>query len=372
MTAAAPRCIYCREALDDKTHEAHVIPRCLGGRLSSTTTCCTDCNNALGQIEDKLCSDLRILSATLGARNSANKPIAATIQLGDKAFDYADGVGSERLPDRRYDRQTRSLKFPLPGGAEAQAACIAKMLWEGGLTPGAIDAGKMVLEPDDTFGMRPYPPTPTRLETRFLFGTEEHLRAAAKMALELLAVWRPEDGRRWSELRLARQFTRYGEGVLPIRVDSQSAGSGLRRPRGFPVLAHAVEVWTHKRNVHFRATFFGRLHATGTLSTAWQGPPFSLLHALDPTRPATNVDRESQKDGPRLGVWHADLRPQAFEEFRAWFDAQASRVSRRVAKRPWTPPPDPNIGELRPLIDAAYEEICKKRGPPKPRRAKRV
>jgi hypothetical protein len=366
MGAAPIRCIYCRDLLDEPTHEAHVIPRCLGGRIASRSTCCNSCNNALGRIEDGLCSTLRPLSAALAARNAANKPITAAIQVGAKIYDYADGLGNERLPERRYDARTRSMKFPLPGGAEAQAGCIARMLWDSGLTPAAIDAGKLVLERDDTFGIRPHPPAPTRIETPILFGTEEHLRVAAKMALELLAVWRPEEGRRWGELRIARRFVRQAEGLLPVRVDSQSAGSGLRRPRGFPVLAHAVEVWTNTRNVHFRATFFGKLHATGTLATAWQGPRFSMMHALDPTRPGKHVNRMFEKDGPGLTVWHADLRSQAWNEFLAWFEVQTGRVSRRVTKRRWTPPADPDLSALRPLIDVAFDALCGKLGAPKP------
>lgn len=199
------------------------------------------------------------------------------------------------------------------------------------------------------------------------------MRVAAKMALELLAVRRPALGRRWEELRPARRFVRHGEGVLPVRVEALSKGAGLRRPRGFPVLAHAVEVWTHQRNLHFRVTLFGRLHATGTLATGWQGPRLSLLHAFDPTRPGKHVKLASNRDGPGLGVWHGRLKQETFAEFAKWFERQTRRLSRRVMRRPFKHPPTPDLAELRPLIEAKYEALCKKSGPPKaqrhPRRA---
>lgn len=309
--------------------------------------CCTECNNALGAIEEVLCGDLRTLSAALAARDAQNKSIATTMRVGDKTYRYADGVGEELLPAPKYDAKTRALVFPLPGSAAEQAAVIARMLWEQGRTPSDIDTGKFVIEPDTTFGVRPYPPTRTKLETTLRFGIEEHMRVAAKMALELLAVRHPADGRRWSELRTARHFIRYGDGVLPVRTEARSKGAGLRRPRGFPVLAHAVEVWTHKRNLHFRATFFGRLHATGTLTTAWQGPRLRLLHALDPTRPGRHVDAAAEKDGRALGVWHEGLKPETFAAFVQWFEKQAALVSRRVTRRPFVNPTAPDLATLR-------------------------
>lgn len=128
MTSDLRRCIYCHEPLGPKTREAHVIPRCLGGRLASKTMCCNDCNNALSRFESILCMDLRTLSAALAARNAQNQPITAMVQFGGKTFKYADGVGDERLPPPKYDPETRALRFSLPGGAEEQATLVARIL----------------------------------------------------------------------------------------------------------------------------------------------------------------------------------------------------------------------------------------------------
>ncbi len=74
-TPPPPLCICCRGHLGPDTARAHVIPQCLGGRLWSTSICCTGCNNALSKLENDLCSALREPSAALGARNADNHPI---------------------------------------------------------------------------------------------------------------------------------------------------------------------------------------------------------------------------------------------------------------------------------------------------------
>jgi hypothetical protein len=96
--------------------------------------CCTSCNNALSPLENDLSAALRTPSAALRARDAENKPIRAEIEADGKTYDYSDGVGIERMPPPKYDRGTRSLMRALPGGADAQAEVIAKMLWGPGPT----------------------------------------------------------------------------------------------------------------------------------------------------------------------------------------------------------------------------------------------
>ena len=361
-------CIYCREPLGPDTSLAHVIPHALGGRLAAKTICCTACNNAIGVIENDLCAALRSASAALCARDGDNEPIHAEVEANGKRYDYADGVGEQRLPPPMYDG--KGLAFPLPGGLDEQAAEIAKRLWMAGLTPAALDDGTFRLEPDTTFGIQPHPPTATMLDWVAKIGTDGHMRVVMKMALELLAFVHPAEARRWGELRKARRYIRDGEedGTLPARFDALSLGSGVLNPKDLPQLAHAVEVWTHRRNLHYRVTLFGGLHITGSLTTDWGGAPLTLAHALDPTQPTRRLDGRRESDGPSLGVYHAGLKLEAFDRFRAWFLERTLEISKRVTGQPWEAPGPPDLTALRPLIDKEYARLLLRKKQPKPRK----
>jgi hypothetical protein len=344
-----------------------VIPQALGGRLKSKTICCTGCNNAISEIENDLCTALRELSAALGARNADNQPIHAEVEANGKTYDYSEGVGEQQLPQPKYDG--RALTFPLPGGVEQQAEEIAKRLWTAGLSPKALDDGTFRIVPD-SFGIQPHPPATTMLNLKTALGTTAHMRVVMKIALEYLAYVYPTEARRWSELRKARRYIRWSEGVdtFPARFEALSQGSGVLNPNDLPLLAHAVEVWTHRRNVHYRVTLFGRLHVTGSLTTDWSGAAFTLAHAFDPTQPGKRLDGRTDSDGPPLGVYHADLNQQAFAQFQAWFLERTLDVSKKVTGRPWDPPGAPDLTTLRPLIEMKFERLRTRRKQPKPRK----
>jgi hypothetical protein len=333
--------------------------------LSSVTICCTGCNNAIGRSENDLCSALREASAALGTRDADNHPITAEIEANGKKYAYSDGMGVERMPPLKHE--AGALVFPLPGGSDEQASAIAKRLWNAGLTPRALDDGKLRIEPDNTFHIRPHPPRSAVLNWVAVLGTTEHMRVVMKMALELLAYVRSDDARRWGVLRTARRYIRWSEddGTLPVRFDALSHGSGLFREADLPQLAHAVEVWTHRRNLHFRVTLFGGLHITGSLTTQWDGPPFTVAHALDPTQPRLRTDRRTESDGPPLGVYHVGLKQQALDTFAAWFLDRTKEVSARAALRPWEPPVTPDLIQLRPLIEKEYAALLNRKRQPR-------
>jgi len=148
---------------------------------------------------------------------------------------------------------------------------IAHQLWRNHLTPAALDTGTIRIEPDRTFHIKPHPPERKMLFSGLELGTDAHMRVVVKMALELLAYLRPDDARRWDVLRAARLYVRDGidDGTLPARFDALWDGAGLFGANEVPQLAHAVVVWTYRKNLHYRVTFFGGLHVTGSLSTAW-------------------------------------------------------------------------------------------------------
>lgn len=368
MTTAL--CIYCRASLTPETRRAHVVPQCLGGRLWSTTICCNDCNNALSPMENELCAALRESSAALGARDAENQPIRANIAVDGKTYDYALGLGNERLPPPKYDKG--ELVFPLPGDPDELAGVIAYQLWRNRLTPAALDTGTMRIEPDRTFHTRPYPPKRTMLDLRLELGSTAHRRAVMKMALELVGCLRPDDARRWDVLRSARQYISKAEDnrTLPASFEALWDGARVFETDELPQLAHAVEVWTHRQNLYYRVTFFGGLHVTGPLSTRWTGPTFSIGHALDPQQPSRNVTKHTDANGPALGLHYRGLNEQAFEKFSAWLMARTLEISEQVGARPWRAPGAPDIVALRPLIEEKWRALLKRKRQPRPPRKK--
>ena len=370
MTQRGPLCIYRREPLGPQTARAHVIPQCLGGRLWSTTICCTDCNNAISPLENDLCKALRAPSAALRARDADNQLIRAEVQADGKTYDYADGLGEQRLPAPKYD--DGELIFPLPADPGKLAEVIAYQLWSHHKTPAALDTDTLRIEPDRTFHIRPHPPERKLLFSELKVGTDPHMRVVVKMALELLTYLRPEDARRWDVLRPARIYVRDGadNGTLPVRFDALSDGAGLFGADEVPKLAHAVEVWTHGQNLHYRVTFFGGLHVTGSLSTRWNGPAFCIGHALDPQQPGRHVTKNVEADGPALGVYHDELRQQAWDKFEEWFMARTLEISGEVTSRLWQEPTAPDLVALRPAIEKEFAALQKRRKQPRPPKKK--
>lgn len=95
----------------------------------------------------------------------------------------------------------------------------------------------------------------------------------------------------------------------------------------------------------------------------------ALLYAIDPVEPGKHVEDSAERDGPSLEVWRPGLREENVAELVRWVQEQDEGVSKRVLSQPYTPPAEPNIGELMALIKAKskYEELCLKRGRKKDR-----
>ena len=342
----------------------------VSSRRSATTICCNDCNNAISPLENDLCKALRTPSAALRALDAENQPIRAEVEADGRIYDYADGLGNQRLPAPKYE--DGELAFPLPGDPNELAEVIADQLWRNHLTPAALDTGTIRIEPDRTFHIKPHPPERKMLFSRLEVGTDAHMRVVVKMALELLAYLRPDDARRWDVLRPARLYVRDGvdDGTLPARFDALSDGAGLFGADEVPQLAHAVEVWTYRKNLHYRVTLFGGLHVTGSLSTRWNGQAFSIGHALDPQQPGRNLTKNTKSDGPALGVYHPELKKQAFAKFEEWFMPRTLDISGEITARLWLAPGPPDLVSLRPAIENRFAALLKRKRQPHPRKKK--
>jgi hypothetical protein len=130
-------------------------------------------------------------------------------------------------------------------------------------------------------------------------------------------------------------------------------------------------VWTSRQNLHYRVTFFGGLHVTGSISTRWHGSPLSIGHALDPQQPARNVTTKAESDGPSLGLYHPELKKSAFDKFEAWFMARTLEISEEVTSRPWQAPGAPDLAALRPAIEEKFAALLRRRRQPRPPRKKK-
>jgi hypothetical protein len=363
VSEATPKCIYCSVELDDSTRLAHVIPECLGGRLTSKKTCCSDCNQVIGKLEEALCDELRPGMAMLRGFTGDGREVVQTVKVDGTPHTLRGGRLIRPEPPPRFERDSRRLVVPIPaGGLEVQARTMARQLWNSGRTP---DQVRIEIEPDPN-------PLPANLgphETYFdvnIGGSKAHRRVFVKMALELLERQRPGTVRRLP-LWKARKFVRNEEGDFPYKADHLSDGSGLASAQEIPEAAQMIEVWTHAAHLLTRITFFGRMSLTASLCSEWPGPRVALLYAANPIDLGASVLDESDDDGPPLAVWHDDLKPEAIAGFDRHFHGMTGEVA-RADSAPIEREPCPDVESLRAAVRDEFAKIVAKKGPPKPAR----
>jgi hypothetical protein len=259
----------------------------------------------------------------------------------------------------RFDKETKSMIVPLPAGLENQAEKTAKAMWRHGLGPDDVD--KLEVAPGSPDPVLPEGPTASEHDIS-VGGVIEHKRAFVKMALELLAFHRHDLAMR-GELSEARRFARHGTGTYQGKPDSRSQGSGLIPADGLPEIYNAIEVWSFRGSVYFRAVFLGPIAFTGTLTTEWSGSPFRAAYAFDARDPANAVTNTFvEGDGPNVAVWIDAMK----QEISVNMVAAIGEISRRLAQsrpRPVREPP-PEINAYR----AAVREVLVSMPPKKKRK----
>jgi hypothetical protein len=364
VSETPPKCIYCSVELDETTKWAHVIPESLGGRLKSKKICCSDCNRALGELEDGLFKELTPGLALLGCLTGDGREVVQTVEVDGKRHSHRKGrlVRPEDRP--WFDRERQALITPLPAGLKNQARLIAQQIWNAGKTPDQVRF-ELMDEPN---------PLPASLGHRDIHysmnvgGDKSHRRVFAKMAMELLAIRRP-GAVFCTPLWKARRFARYGEGDFGYKADPHSPGSGLTSGVSVPTAANMVEVWSSGSHLLSRVGLLGQMTLTVSLSENWSGGKLALLYAANPVEPAKGVSADGDADGPPLAVWHEDMKAAAEQRFDQHFHAVAAEVAASDTT-PIEREKGPSDEELNAAIRVAYDAIVAKKGAAKPRKPK--
>ena len=288
-------CIYCSAELGPGTRAAHIIPSALGGRKKSKDFCCTACNNAISPLERSLCEALRPLAARIGVRGDRGRSPSA------KVLDARQG------PLEVWGMQAKPVTRPpmpiavagnfvvLSGGAPDQAGMarqLAHVLRRAGKTPADFAKGDVKLIAGKHLGFL------GGAEFSVTLGHPEHLRAVAKMVVELLAVHSPDLARR-PELQRARDFVLNGAPILQVLPDAATVG--LIHKSTPP--AHLCEVWTSGANVIGRVVLFGLYPFTVPLTTLWMSHPFCAAYQVDPLDGRVLFDYAGRADGPLPRAW---------------------------------------------------------------------
>jgi hypothetical protein len=342
MQGDQSRCIYCGRVLAVPTWPAHVFPNGAGGRLTTTTTVCNECNNSTSGIEGDFCLGLAQAGALAGARRGDRKPIAATIEHEAKKWHAEGGRMDEMAPPPREKGRVN----PLPARREDQVRTIVSNLKSHGLPAEAMLDDRYTLEHEDA----PPPESDTPAEPVVItwsLGERASKRVMYKIAIELLAYFDAQ-GACAPELDPVRRFVRYDEGEewnFPMGVDTETTASQIAPVDA--VLFHGIDVWTAGRNVHFRLTLFTELRVVGTLTEAWSGGPFSTRYTWDIKDPANNKVSLEPSDGARLVRKSRRVRDREMADALACMEETSLGNSERRRIRA----PRPDFKDL-------YEDVC--------------
>jgi len=351
-TLTPTRCIYCAAALTTTTRWAHVWPKSMGGRLQSREICCDNCNNAIGQLEDQLRSNLLHVNATMGAHNGDGMPIVAPLEIDGQSFHISGPLVNLQVSGASYDRGAQRLAVPLPAGFTNQVGAVGKHLMRQGRT-----AADLAIEP----GQEPHlPPSGRRTYDLKIGASSIDKRVFAKMAIELLAFFDHSLALR-PELAEIRRFIRDGVGTLQSKPDRRSRGSGIPLPL-LSEMFNLIEVWSFKRALYFRVTFLKWISFTGTLTTSWEGGKFRAAYGFDARKPAQWFKKADRRDGFNLSVWFPEMRDEVSQTAAKEFEAESARLMEITEIPPRELPP--TIEKLR---DGVTEWLAKQ-----PRRAKRT
>lgn len=333
-TGLQPRCIYCAAVLAVPTRPAHVFPNGAGGRLTTTTTVCNDCNNSFANIEGEFCLRLARIGAVGGALRGDRKPVESIIEYEGSKWRTSGGCMYEMAPPPRDRGRTN----PMPAAREDQVRLIVANLKARKLPPEALLDGRYVFEQEEVV-----PPAPDAQETPVVqtlpFGDRLSKRVTIKIAIELIAYFDAAAARA-SELQGARDFARHDDGHesdFRMMFDTETAASRIARVAA-PVV-HGIEVWTAGRKLHYCLTLFTEVRLVGTLTDAWSGGPFAATYTFDIKDPAAHVVAREERDGATLVNKSRRVRDREMEDAINRFEATSLANAER--KRMRAPPPDP-------------------------------
>jgi hypothetical protein len=285
-------CIYCGIQLVPGTAPAHIISKCLGGRVTSRTSVCTPCNNSFTSIEDEACRRVAPNSAMAGGRRGDGSFVSAVI--AHEGSEYR--VQNTRMDELAGPPLERGRVHPMPARREDQVRTVVRALRSRGWGPEAMLDGRFRLERDADV-----PPVPEMqtdpIETIFRWCDRITKRAMVRSAIELIAFFEPEAAR-LPQLESVRRFARYDEGDHWAGVDTETTASGLEQVEALYI--HGIDFWTAGAKLHYRMTLFSLLHFVGTLTESWSAGSMRGSYTLDIRAPAETAVVFDRSDGATL------------------------------------------------------------------------
>lgn len=335
-------CIYCTAELTGTIRPAHAIPKGLGGRLTSTTTVCNDCNNSFSGIEGTSCARLAKQSALIGALRGDRSPISATIEFEGSKYRAALGRMVQLAPPPTDDGHVWSL----PATRADQIRVVVEALTSQKLPPEAILDGRFRMRHSE----EPSPPAQQAdpINLSLTWCDHETKRVMAKSAIELLAIFDGAAARR-SELEAARRFARYAEGDPFAGFDSTTEAARLPLSNGAYI--HGVDVWTADTTLNYRMILFTYLRFVGTLTDRWHGKPIRCSYSFDIQDPATRSVECADGDGSSLVNKTRRVRDRELAE--ALDKLSELNISTTARRR--TRAPAPSFEDLYPDVEAAMK-----------------
>jgi hypothetical protein len=244
-----------------------------------------------------------------GIRTGRGKK-APSLQVTDPQHGALEGWGGHPtfvgMPPTVLPPEDGRARFKVSAvDLDSAAFDMAQLLRRLGKTPDDLETGNLVtLAASDRITFLDHP-----WEFDASIDVDEHARVFVKMALELLAVHRPELARR-PEFRDAVAFVRFGAGSVDVRADTMTAGPlGTVRP-----FWHSCEVWSAGSNLIAKMTLFGAYPVSVALTGEWGGAPVTAAHAVDPVAGRVLFDGASSDEGVLPTGWpNRGLDPDVFQ-----------------------------------------------------------
>jgi hypothetical protein len=207
---AKPRCIFCNAELDDQTKPEHILLSALGGRKTTRTAICSDCNNVFGGSIDKAFADqVEVIRNLLQLKSGTGKPppMLRNVKAEAERVNFRQDGKPELLtpPFTVTPRQDGGFDVQVIARSEEHLKKIlpdlaAKLRIS---EPGLVE---MIKQGQAAAVER----RPGRTHFGISLGGEEILRSVAKSCLVLFSTVVGNDAVRATPFNEAREFVRHG------------------------------------------------------------------------------------------------------------------------------------------------------------------
>ena len=124
------KCYLCGKKIEkNKTKQEHIIPNAVGGKLTSKSILCSDCNNNLSDIDQSLANSVYFLTNLLNPKrdNKTKSNLPIKFEYNGREFTreangkcYSTKLNVEKQADGKYQLQLDAL-YSSENGAKEKA-----------------------------------------------------------------------------------------------------------------------------------------------------------------------------------------------------------------------------------------------------------